>query len=140
MKLRGTCVIAVAALALMAGALPACAQATFKIPYQFQAADLKLPKGEYRFAPKDAGHLTLRQESTGKEFQVAFIKRLAQPNPPHHDPELVIDAVGDFVPSYTEYVTDYVLAEVWLPGGDGFLIHVMKGAHESQTIKGEKTD
>ncbi len=138
MNFRGIGVIAVAALALLAGVSPAHAQATFKIPNPFQAADLKLPKGEYRFAQKDAGHLTLRQESTGKEFQVAFTKRLAQPSPPHDDPELVIDAVGNFVPSYTEYVTDYVLAEVWLPGEDGFLIHVMKGAHESQTIKGQK--
>ncbi len=138
MKLRGICIVAAAALALLGGASPAHAQATFKIPYPFQAADLKLPKGEYRFAQKDEGHLTLRQESTGKEFQVAFTKRLVQPSPPHDVPELVIDAVGDFVPSYTEYVTDYVLAEVWLPGGDGFLIHVIKGAHQSQTVKGQK--
>jgi hypothetical protein len=35
-------------------------------------------------------------------------------------------------------VTDYVLAEVWLKGGDGFLVHTMKGAHKTQTIKGQK--
>ncbi len=134
----GGCLVAVAAVSLIAGASQAHAQAIFKIPNPFQAGDLKLPKGEYRIAQKDEARLTLRQESTGREFQVAFIKRLPQPNPPHEDPVLVIDAVGDFEPSYTEYVTDYVLAEVWLPGGDGFLIHELKGAHQSQTIKGEK--
>jgi hypothetical protein len=46
--------------------------------------------------------------------------------------------VGNFAPSYTEYVTDYVLAEVWLQGADGFLVHAMKGAHKTQTLKGQK--
>ncbi len=138
MRRQSVCLVAVAAFALLTGARPARAQATFKFPNPFQAGELKLPRGEYRFAQKDGGHLTLRQESTGKEFQIAFTRRLPQPNPPHEEPELVIDAVGNFAPSYTEYVTDYVLAEVWLPGADGFLIHTMKGAHQSQTIKGQR--
>jgi hypothetical protein len=130
--------VAATAVMLMAGASQALAQGTFKVPFPFQAAGMKLPKGEYRIAQKDDTHITLRQESTGKEFLIPFTKRLAQPTPPLAEPQLVIDAVGNFAPSYTEYVTDYVLAEVWLPGGEGFLIHVMKGAHATQTIKGEK--
>ena len=132
--------VAAAALVLAAGAREAFAQGTFKIPFPFQAADLKLPKGDYRITQKDDSHLTLRQEATGKEFLVPFTKRLAQPSPPPADPQLVIDVVGNFAPSYTEYVTDYVLAEVWLPGAEGFLVHAMKGAHQTQTIKGEKTN
>jgi hypothetical protein len=31
-----------------------------------------------------------------------------------------------------------VLAEVWLPREDGFLIHTTKGAHQRQILKGEK--
>ena len=131
--------VAATALVLFAGATEAFAQGTFKIPFPFQAGDLKLPKGDYRVAQKDDSHLTLRQEATGKEFQVPFTKRLAQPNPPLAEPQLVIDVVGNFAPSYTEYVTDYVLAEVWLQGADGFLVHTMKGAHKTQTIKGQKT-
>jgi len=46
--------------------------------------------------------------------------------------------VGNFEPSYTEYITDYLLAEVWLPGEDGFLVHTTKGAHQNQIIKGQK--
>jgi hypothetical protein len=34
-------------------------------------------------------------------------------------------------------VTDYVLAEFWLPGQNGFLIHSFKGAHQTQVVKGE---
>jgi len=139
MKRWAVGVAAATALLLVAGATQAFAQATFKIPFPIQAGDLKLPKGEYRLAQKDDTHITLRQEATGKEFQVSFTKRLAQPSPPLAEPQLVIDVVGNFAPSYTEYVTDYVLAEVWLPGGDGFLVHAMKGAHQTQTIKGVKT-
>ena len=133
-------VVAAAAWVLVAGAAQAFAQGTFKVPFPFQAGGLKLPKGEYRVAQKDDSHITLRQEATGKEFLVPFTKRLAQPSPPLAEPQLVIHVVGNFAPSYTEYVTDYVLAEVWLPGGDGFLVHAMKGAHQTQTIKGEKTN
>ena len=63
--------------------------------------------------------------------------KLAQPKPPIEEPQLVFDMVGNFEPSYTEYVTDYVLAEVWLPGQDGLQVHTLKGAHQNQTVKGE---
>ena len=130
--------VAAAALALVAGATEAFAQGTFKIPFPFEAGGKKLPAGEYWIAQKGDGQITLRQDSTGKEFQVPFTKRLAQPNPPVAEPQLVFDMVGNFAPSYTEYVTDYVLAEVWLQGEDGFLVHTTKGAHKTQTIKGQK--
>ena len=130
--------VAAMALALVMGVPEVFAQGTFKIPYPFQAGSAKLPKGDYTIIQKDNAQLTLRQESTGKEFPVPFTKRLPQPKPPLAEPQLVFDMVGNFAPSYTEYVTDYVLAEVWLPGADGFLVHTMKGAHKTQTIKGQK--
>ena len=138
MKRLAVWVVAAAALALVAGATEVFAQGTFKIPFTFEAGGKKLPSGEYRVAQKDDGQITLRQEATGKEFQVPFTKRLAQPSPPLAEPQLVFDVVGNFAPSYTEYVTDYVLAEVWLQGADAFLVHTMKGAHKTQTIKGQK--
>ena len=138
MKRMAVWAVAATALALVAGATGAFAQGTFKIPFAFQAGGTSLPKGEYSVVQKDDSHLTLRQEATRKEFQVPFTKRLAQPSPPLAEPQLVFDVVGNFAPSYTEYVTDYVLAEVWLPGTDGFLVHTMKGAHKTQTIKGQK--
>jgi hypothetical protein len=138
MKRLAVWVVAAMALALVAGATQVFAQGTFKVPFPLQAGGIKLPAGQYWVAPKDDTHITLRQEATGKEFQVPFTKRLPQPNPPVTEPQLVFDVVGNFAPSYTEYVTDYVLAEVWLPGADGFLVHTMKGAHKTQTIKGQK--
>jgi len=130
--------VAATALVLVAGVTEAAAQGTFTIPFTFQAGGASHPKGEYSVLLKDDSHITLRQESTGKEFQVPFTKRLAQPSPPLTEPQLVFDVVGNFAPSYTEYVTDYVLAEVWVKGADGFLIHTLKGAHNTQTIKGQK--
>jgi len=138
MKRLAVWAVAATALALVAGAPEAFAQGTFKIPFPFEASGIKLPTGKYWVAQKGDGQITLRQEATGKEFQASFTKRLAQPSPPLAEPQLVFDMVGNFAPSYTEYVTDYVLAEVWLQGADGFLVHTMKGAHKTQTIKGQK--
>ncbi len=138
MKRWVTCIVVAMALALAMGVPQAFAQGTFKVPYPFQAGSAKLPKGDYTIVQKDSAQLTLRQESTGKEFSVPFTKRLPQPKPPLAEPQLVFDMVGNFAPSYTDYVTDYVLAEVWFPGAEGFLVHTMKGAHKTQTLKGQK--
>lgn len=137
MKRLAVMSVVILAFALIAGVSLTYAQATFKIPFKFDAGGKKLPSGEYWVAQKGDGQLTLRQESTGKEFQIPFIKRLAQPNPPVEEPQLVFDMVGNFEPSYTEYMTDYVLAETWLAGQDGFLVHTTKGAHKLQTVKGQ---
>ena len=138
MKRLAVWAVAVTALALVAGAPRAFAQDTFKVTFPFQIGDTKLPKGDYSVVQKDDAHISLKQEATGKEFQIPFTKRLPQPSPALAEPQLVFDMVGNFAPSYTEYVTDYVLAEVWLQGADGFLVHVTKGAHKTQTIKEQK--
>ena len=138
MKRSALWILAAAALVLVAAVPRASAQATFKVTFPFVAGGAKLPSGEYSAAPKDDGHITLRQIATGKEFPVPFTKRLPQAAAAREEPQLVFDVVGNFAPSYTEYVTDYVLAEVWLPGAEGYLIHFMKGAHKTQVLKGQK--
>lgn len=132
--------LAVLGLLLAAAAVPASAQGTFKVPFRFQAGDQKLPAGDYWVGKGGEKELIFRHVSSGKEFKVAVLDALTPPNPAPTEPRLVIDMVGNFEPSYTEYVTDYVLAEVWLAGDSGFLIHTTKGAHTSQTIKGQKAD
>jgi hypothetical protein len=117
-------------------ALPA-AQAVFKVAFPIQAGGKKLAAGDYAVAKTAEGQLVLRQESTGKETPLAVIERIAQPAPPLAAPQLVFDEVGDFAPSYTEYITVYVLSEVWLPGEDGFRVHVTKGAHKTKAVTGE---
>lgn len=137
--MKRSVVLALVALAfgLVAGSTVAYAQGIFKIPFEFEAGGKKFSPGEYRVAQKEDGKIAIRMEPNGEEVLIPFIQRLEQPKPSIPEPQLVFDAIGNFEPSYTEYVTDYVLAEVWLPGEDGFLIHTTKGAHQNQTVKGQ---
>jgi len=139
MKRLALFVAATAVFGLVAGGAALYAQATFKIPYKFEAGGKKLPAGDYAVTAKDEKQLILKQVSTGTEVLIPFTERLAMPTPPVGEPRLVFDMVGNFEPSYTEYMTDYVLSEFWLPGQKGFLIYGLKGAHDSQIVKGEIT-
>jgi hypothetical protein len=94
-------------------------QASFQIPFPFQAGGKKFVAGAYAIAKAADSGLILRQVSSGKETPV----------------QLVFDEVGDFAPSYTEYITVYVLSEVWLAGEDGYRVHVTKGAHKTRVVK-----
>jgi hypothetical protein len=139
MKRLAVLAIVTFTFALMAGSTVAYAQGIFKIPFKFEAGGKKFSPGEYWVAQKGDKQIALRMGLNGEEVLIPFIQRLEQPEPPLQEPQLVFDVVGNFEPSYTEYVTDYLLAEVWLPGEDGFLIHTTKGAHQNQTIKGQKS-
>jgi len=136
MKRQTTATVVALALFLVAGVASAFAQADFKVPFPLQAGGKKLAAGDYVLAKAAEGGLVLRQVSTGKETPVAVIERIAQPVPPVPEPRLVFDEVGDFAPSYTEYLTVYVLSEVWLPGEDGYRVHVTKGAHKTKVVNG----
>jgi hypothetical protein len=140
MKPFAKCSVAILAFVLVAGISSAFAQTAFKIPFDFQAAGKKLPKGDYTVALRGDGQVVLHQEATGKEVPVPVLKKLEQPKPPVGEPRLVFDEVGDFAPSYTEYLTVFILSEVWLPGHEGLEVHVTKGAHKSKMIKGQKSD
>jgi hypothetical protein len=124
-------------LALFAGSVAAYAQGVFKIPFKFEAGGKKYPAGDYVVAPKGEGQLALRPAAGGAEALVNVLNRIDQPTPPVAEIRLVFNMVGNFEPSYSEYVTDYVLAELWLPGEKGYLTHVLKGAHQTKAIKGE---
>jgi hypothetical protein len=137
MKRQAQATLLALASFLIAGVASANAQASFKVPFPLQAGGQKLAAGEYTVAKTADGQLVLRQEATGKEIPVAVIERIARTTPPPAAPQLVFDEVGDFAPSYTEYITVYVLSEVWLPGEDGFRVHVTKGAHKTKTVAGE---
>jgi hypothetical protein len=134
MKRRTMALVVGLALLLGAGVASALAQASFQIPFPFQAGGKKLAAGAYALAKAADGGLVLRQVSTGKETPVPALERMPRPKPPVGEPRLVFDEVGDFAPSYTEYMTVYVLSEVWLPGEDGYRIHVTKGAHKTKVV------
>ena len=131
--------IMIAALTLAATAPPAQAQVTFKVPFKFESGGKKFPAGDYLVTRAGDDQVTFKQVSTGKETVLPFSQTLTPAEPPGAEPRLVFDEVGNFEPSYTEYFTVYVLAEVWLSGQDGYLIHATKGAHKNQIIKGEVT-
>ncbi len=127
-------------LGLAAGPAVGRAQATFKIPFKFKVAGKNAPAGEYWVGQSGEGEILIRQIETGKELSVPFTEALVPPTPPPTEPRLVFDEVGDFVPSYTEYITVYVLAEVWLSEKDGFRVHLTKGAHNVKTVAGVKAE
>ena len=134
---RQSMVLTVAlAFGLVAGVASAFAQAEFKVPFALQAGGKKLAAGGYAVTKTAEGGIALRQVSTGKEIPLTVLERIAKPEPAVAEPRLVFDEVGDFAPSYTEYMTVYVLSEVWLPGEDGYRVHVTKGAHKTKTVNG----
>jgi hypothetical protein len=124
------------AFVLIAGNTWIYAQGTFKVPFKFKAGGKMLPSGEYMFSLKEDGQIALKKEG-GEEILIPFLERLPLPETPFAGPRIVLDVVGNFEPSYTEYVTEYVLAEVWFPGEQGFLIHTTKGAHQTKIIEGQ---
>jgi len=130
-------ILAVLALVfkLFLGSCMAYSQATFKIPFKFEAEGKSYPPGTYWIAQKEEGKITLRKETGSEEIFLPFIEKLAQPTPPIEEPQRSFDMVGNFEPSYTEYVTDYLLAEVWLSGKDGFLVLTGERSEDRKSIK-----
>lgn len=129
--------IVVAAVLLAAVAVPAAAQAAFKVPYKFESGGKKLAAGDYVVTKTGASALTFRHVATGKETLLPFTDALEPAEPPVAEPRIVFDEVGNFEPSYTEYFTVYVVAEVWLSAKEGYLVHTTKGGHKTQVVKGE---
>ncbi|MGE5360396.1 MAG: hypothetical protein ACM3NQ_15375 [Bacteroidales bacterium] len=127
--------IAAAAFVALA-AQPVAAQSTFKVPFPFESGGKKFAAGSYVVTKTAEGQVTVKQVTTGKESAVPYTETLKPAEPPATGPRLVFDEVGDFAPSYTEYITVYVLAEVWLSGQEGYRIHTTKGAHKSRVITG----
>jgi hypothetical protein len=128
----------VLAVVLAADSTVAYAQMTVKIPFKFDAGGKPFPAGSYWIGQDAGGSITLRQEPDGAQVSVPCLKKLTQPTPVLEQPQLVFDMVGNFEPSYTEYVTDYLLSEVWLEGTDGFLVLATQGPHQHQIVKGQK--
>jgi hypothetical protein len=140
MRYRAVLSIAIAVFALVtvvAAAPPALAQATFKIPFKFESGAKKLPAGDYVVTKTGDAQLNFRQVSTGKETVLPVTEALKPATPPAAEPRIVFDETGAFEPSYTEYFTIYVVAEVWLTPQEGYLVHITKGAHKEKVVTGE---
>ncbi len=116
----------------------AYSQATFEIPFKFEIGDKSFPAGNYSIAQKEEGKIALRSESGGEEFAIPVIEKLPEPDTEIETPQLIFDMVANFEPSYTEYVTEYLLAEVWLTGEEGFLVLSGERAEYKKSVKGAK--
>ena len=125
---------------LFLGTNLAYSQDTFKIPFKFEADGKSFPPGNYWIAQQEDGKITLRRDTGGKEVLIPFIKTLKQPDPQAEEPKLIFDMVANFEPSYTEYVTDYLLAEVWLTKKDGFLVLATERSEYKKSITGIKEE
>jgi hypothetical protein len=137
MKRFGRMSLVLIAAVLVAFSAASAAEGVFKIPFPFKAGGRSLPAGDYVVAAKGDGQLAVRSAAGGTEIPVPVLARLDQPTPPVADHKLVFNIVGNFEPSYTEYVTEYHLSELWQPGEKGYQTHILKGAHKTQEIKGE---
>ena len=138
MKRRAVWPAVALAFLLFAGGTSAFAQGIFKIPFKFEAGGKKFPAGNYWIGMKAEGQIAIRQESKDTEVVIPYLQKLAPPETPLAEPQLDFYVVGNFEPSYTEYITDYVLSEVWLSGQEGFQIRSMKGTYKHQVVKGQK--
>ena len=121
---------------LCIGLQSAYSQAVFKIPFKFTADGKSYPPGEYWITQQEDGKITLRNQAKGEDVMIPIIEKLKPADPPLEAPQLDFDMVGNFEPSYTEYVTVYVLAEVWLTGKNGFLVLGMERAEDKKNITG----
>ena len=96
------------------------------IPFAFNVESKTLPAGQYEFFV-DNVKATMRIVNTGKgPSAMALVKtRLAAgTHTTQNDSHVVFDQVGDV----------YTLSEVWVPGQDGWVLHLTKGKHEHRVL------
>lgn len=131
------CLALLSLLVAVLSAAPVEAQPSFKVPFNFESGGKKFSAGNYLVTKTAESQVTFQQVSTGKETALPFTEKLTPAEGAAAAPRLVFDEVGNFEPSYTEYFTVYVLAEVWLSGQDGYLVHTTKGAHKNRIVEAE---
>ncbi len=96
-----------------------------KIDFPFTVGGKALPAGEYDFSAINNDQ-QFRVQGEGKNTAlVNVITRLAgEMHTTPQDAHLVFDVVGD----------TYTLAEIWIPGVDGYVVQVTKGAHTHKVV------
>ncbi len=104
--------------------------ASAKIPFAFAVESKVLPAGEYEFRDSSDGTAITVKSLDGKVVAFAqVVTRLAAAiHTTPQDSHIVFDKVGD----------TYTLAELWVPGDDGFMLHITKGKHEHRILDAPK--
>ncbi len=126
--MKGKVLLGLGVAALLAMGAMAMGQAEIlkaKIDFPFMAGSKSLPAGEYNFTAQEMDQV-FRVQGMGKDTAlVNVITRLgAEIHNTPQDAHLVFDKVGD----------TYYLSEIWIPGMDGFLVQVTKGAHTHKVV------
>ena len=96
------------------------------IPFAFNSAGKTLPAGPYEFFADNA-KATMRIVGAGKGSAVLAMvqtRMAAEIHTTQNDSHIVFDKVGDL----------YTLSEVWIPGQDGYMLHLTKGIHEHKVL------
>ncbi len=129
--MRSRITLALGLVALLALASVYAGQSTAevikaKLDFAFIVAGKTLPAGEYEFRKDDASQ-TFRIQGMGRTGDVVnIITELSgevRMNPAFGG--LVFDIVGD----------KYYLAEIWIPGLDGYLVQATKGHHTHKVVQ-----
>jgi len=123
-----------------AAAGQATSPALFEVPFKFKVASQDFAAGEYRVHVNAEGRIVLQAMATGRETAFPVAGALDAPAEPAEVPRLVFSIVGNFAPSYSEYVTEYVLTEAWLVQECGLLIRAIRGTYESKVVTGRKAE
>ena len=94
------------------------------IPFAFKVGDKQLPAGNYQFT-RDTNDQSIRVVSQKDSAVTLVLTRLAAGiHTTPQDAHVVFDKMGE----------QYWLAEIWIPGIDGFDLHNMTEKHEHRII------
>lgn len=124
--------LAVVMAAAAGYALQAQAQAIkAEVPFEFTAGSTVLPAGTYTFERQGTVGEVFRVQGEGKNGAVAnVITRLASDiHTTPQDAHLVFDVIGG---------SKYILAEIWIPGQDGYVLAVTKEKHAHKVMNIQK--
>jgi len=120
----GSFIVALLAVSLFAQAPQVRAQ----IDFAFSVENKVMPAGTYDFIRDESASVFRVTEGGKSEAVVQVQTRLASLMPGMPDkPEVVFDKIGD----------KYVLAEIWIPGEDGYAITMTKAKHEHKVVIGK---
>lgn len=100
-----------------------------QIGFPFTVEGKVLPSGTYDFVRDEVAGIFKVSDEKGNEVAAPIHTRLA--------------AAAHAVPANSLVVFDklggtYVLAEIWIPGQDGYVLAITKGKHEHMIVKGKK--
>jgi len=128
MKARIPALAAIACAAILS-CICVWAQSTqVKIPFSFRIGEKELPAGTYNFQvdPANPGKVKLTNMSSKAVSEVPVPTRLAWISDPPRESHVVFDKMDEI----------HYLAELWIPGEDGFFLGGTGSMHTHVTLHG----